>query len=834
MLKKTRKRFPTLILFFSISVFINAQNMVTTEKVFEQKSAETELIPMAIPILSQAEAQKTNKEATKQYDLLSKGFKKQKQWLFIERCTLVIMFLFLGSAIAYLIKKKRAKSALLRFYGSQFGRMFYCTRFNRWDWAAILLISLITFFFSMLAGQKAMLNGYIGNWYAESFGTRAIARYNTGEDIGVVPKPESALEYFLKKGSTGDLDYSSLKNEDAVPQEYHSPTNFLSPGITWLIAKWWKIIGYPDWSTLYILFSLFYCLVVTAAYFAFRQITGLIPSTILALLLSSYPSMMNQVIFGFRDGARALFCFIAIAILIYQLKGAFNWKGTTVCSIFLFAICSLSSMFRNDFIVFIPFIVIAVIFFHGKIYSGYKKKLIMISSIIIGLVIASEVSMTKKYNIYGFGHVLYIGMADHPFMDDLYFSADNYTKGIVCSDQYGYIFASAKAWREQNKLNIPHYSKEYDQICKKEIQNLVCLYPYDYLRLALSAFIQSAHIGSKYAERKLKWIENAPGYWLYQGRAKEFYQNIPSWFYLIPLGGTLLLLLGGRFYANIIVCLAFMAMSSVYLFQYDLRHYFFLLIVSFLTSGFVTNRLFRLVFLLARSTRKVYTLIIFKKMIFVRHCIVLAGLFLIASFILIGTKQIQKIQINKELNCFSAAQIETVSFKKNTVPSKIHKGISATEVLFPDYYNSFLERENARQNDFMDFLRVQFKVIDAEEKQKVDIFAKYENTAQLDSIPLRMGYIINNTRTCPIRLSFTACSEINTLYMPVYFTRDSSPLIGIELCANGKPIEISSVERVVDPQKVRTQSAFLIPTHINEMTYSGIVDWEKIFINYKY
>jgi hypothetical protein len=187
--------------------------------------------------------------------------------------------------------------------------------------------------------------------------------------------------------------------------------------------------------------------------------------------------------------------------------------------------------FRNDFIVFIPFIFVGTILFHGKIYSNYKKKITILLSIIIGIIISFN--LPRHSNTFGMGHVLYIGMADHPYMDLLHFSADNYSKGISYSDRYGFMCVAGKAYRDRGGINIRVYSKEYDQECKKEIHSLFKVYPYDFFRNALSSSIQSMHIGSRFAERKLKWIDTAPGYGFFQEHSKDVYSDVPSWLYFL-------------------------------------------------------------------------------------------------------------------------------------------------------------------------------------------------------------------------------------------------------------------------------------------------------------
>ena len=92
-----------------------------------------------------------------------------------------------------------------------------------------------------------------------------------------------------------------------------------------------------------------------------------------------------------------------------------------------------------------------------------------------------------------------------------------------------------------------------------------------------------------------------------------------------------------------------------------------------------------------------------------------------------------------------------------------------------------------------------------------------------------VGAIIRSTWTCPIRMTFTIGKDTNTLFIPVYFTRNRSPFIGIEFFASGKKIEIQSVERIIETDKIRTQCAFLVPSQTNEMRYKGNIDWNEVF-----
>ena len=814
-----------LFVAFLMGFLVHAQGATTNAENQEEASAKKSA-PAAVPVLTVAEAKKANDEALKEYNVRIELLRKQRIKKILTNVFYLLIVLAVISYVAFLHKKKKLRKSLLKAYSSPAGKLFYCTRFCRLDCLGIIAVFGITFFFSMLAGEKAMRSGFIGSWYQNVGGPIALSIYNTGKTTGMVAAPESKLDDFLKKGSKGELDYSSITNEEAVPQRYTGKTSFYeSTGIARLIAFWWKLIGYPDWSTLYVLFSLFYGLTAVAAYCALRQVTGLIPSIVLCLLLSSYPSMMHQVLFGFRDGARSLFCYVAIAILLYLLKGGFRWRGTIVSSVFLFVICSLSTYFRQDFIVLVPFIFFSTIIFHGKILSDYKKKIAIVLAIVIGLIVSFNLPGISTRG--AMGHVLYIGMADHPYMDLLHFSADNYSKGIIYTDRYGFILAAAKAYRDRGELNVPSYSKTYNQEIEKELNELFRMYPYDFFRLALSSSIQSLQIGSRFSKRTLKWIESAPGYGAFQERSRNYYSDFPSWLYFVFFVGTILLFLGGGFYKNMFLVLALMSMSGVYALQFDIRHYFYLIIFSLLAAGFVFNRGVRLPLVLLRNWRKVWRLLAYQKKTFFIHCTVFLGVIALAFGVLLVARIVQRAQIKKQIEDFAGAKTENVQFSLKTVPSKIQKNASATDILLPNLYNDVLAREESKQRYLTEFLKVRFSVADSNDNNIVNAYAIYENTDA--SLPLNVGGIIYSTNTCPIRLTFNAGKEENTLYLPVYFSRTDSPLIGVQISAGGKTVEVESVERITDTNVIRTQSAFLVPNQLSEMQYAGNMDWNKVF-----
>ena len=244
--------------------------------------------PSAVPVLSPEEAREANEEALHIY-------RKQKLKGITTSMIKIIVGILLIAYFVYLHKKKKLKSSLLRFYHSPFGRMFYSTRFCHWDCFCILVVFGITFFFSMLGGENATRNGYIGRWYQSDAAPIALSIFNTGKITGLVAVPDSPLDDFIKKGSNGELEFSSITNKEAVPQEYTGESSYWeSTGIAWMIAFWWKLIGHPDWSTLYILFSLFHGLIAVAAYCALRQVTGLVPSIVLGLMLSSFPAPFSR------------------------------------------------------------------------------------------------------------------------------------------------------------------------------------------------------------------------------------------------------------------------------------------------------------------------------------------------------------------------------------------------------------------------------------------------------------------------------------------------------------------------------------------------------------
>lgn len=724
------------------------------------------------------------------------------------------------------------KKTLFRCYQSPFGRMFYSTRFCRWDWLGIFLVFAATTFFAMLSGQKAEESGYIGDWYSFYVAPVAISIYNTGE-LGLAGyEPGSELDNFMNRGSRGERAFFSITNEEAKAPSYSKDylSEIGSTAIPYMVALWWKMIGYPDWSTIYVLFAILYGLTIVSAYFALRQVTGVIPAVFMGLLAGAYPSMMHQFIFRFRDGARAGLCFIAIAILLYLLKRGLNWKGTVVCSFFLFVICSLFYMFRNDFIVFIPFIAIVTVFFHGEVLSDFKKKALILASIVIGLIMATAI-LPREKTVHGFGHVLYVGLADRPFMDDLRFSSGNYTKAIPFSDIFGFMIASSKAYRDRGEVNLPPFSEEYDKEIKKELYSLIEIYPYDFLRLAWSSCIQSFRTGYIYSERILEHIGASPGYWIFQEKARGFYSRIPCWLYAVFFLITGLLLLGGRFYADIFLCLAFMCMSGCYLLQFDIRHFFFLQIVPLLACGFVINRLIRIVSLFVKNRKRLWKRCLFNRKDFLIHCAVTAGLVLLSICIMQTSKLIQEKHIKREIAGFDTAKKEEVKFACEQTSSLIN-ALPAVTVNLPDFCKDIFEKENPQQEDFTEFMKIKFKVAGEYRKEQVMVFAKYENTQEMSlKYPLfYLAHIIcNYTKTCPMPFVFYARPGTNTLYFPVYFSKSYPPLTGLELVAEGKPIEVESVERVTETENIHSQSAFLIPEFPEDMRYIGRIRWKDVF-----
>ena len=487
-------------------------------------------------------------------------------------------------------------------------------------------------------------------------------------------------------------------------------------------------------------------------------------------------------------------------------------------------------MFRQDFIVFIPVIAIAVLFFHGKIHHNFVKKTVIIISLVAGLVLSMHLP-GRIARGGGFAHVLYIGLSDNN--DQLLnFSSDNYSKSIIYTDKCGFVCASAKAYRDMGIVNVRHFSKEYDQVLKKELFGLIQMYPYDFFRLALSSAIQNLFIGSRSSENPIKWIDSAPGYWMFQKNSRIIYDHLPLWFCYLILCLSILFFLGNKFYNNMLFCIAVMALSGSYLFQYNPRHYFYLMLIPMLASGFVISSLFRFSYVLVQNPKKIKILCLRKKLLV--HCSVFVGLFILAFCILFTSKFIQEIKINNEINSLNADNKETIAFQESKVPSKLQRGVSATDISLPNIYDSILSKENNAQLYFVEIFKICFKVIGAAPKDKMYAFAKYENISSLETMSRLSGSItrlFSETGSYPFPYLFTIGDDLNTLYIPVYLSREkkSSPFTGFELFANGKDISVESVERIVKSDKFHTMCAFLVPSQPDEMTYAGKMDWNNIF-----
>lgn len=825
-----------LFVVLSICSSVYAQNVTDIKKNGEQKTVSMDLIPSAIPVLSPAEAKKANELASREYQMRIDFLRKQK----IRRLFPIFIYSLAGIIPllygVFLYKRKKLKSAVLSFYKSPFGRLFYCTRFCRWDWGAILLVYLVTFLFSLLAGHRAMMKGYIGTrWYPHFVAKTALSLYNNvGMELPTY-SPDSKLADFIEKGSKGDMTYSDISKEDSVSSRYYKPfiysndtAYFCSPGLPWLVSIWWKLVGNPNWSTLHILFSIIYALIAISAYCVLRQVTGLIPSVFLGMMFSLYPSAMNEGIFSPRDAGRALSCFIAIALLLTLSKKGFSWKKVTLSSIFLLFICSTYTTFRNDFIVFVPFLIVATLFCHGSFSKNLLKKSIIVFSIIFGFLIAF--SLPRFQDRYGFNHVLFIGLADYPYMNDLHFASENYSKGIEYTDFYGQIMTSAKEYREQGTINLLMYSKEYDQALNRELISLFCLYPYDFLRLAISSSLQSIVSGSHSIGRRPFHIESAPGYHFFRKLSLDFYRCIPMWQWYAILMCSLFLLMGGSFYENLLFICSIVLLSGSYMFQFDYRHYFYLMIVPLLAFGFVLNRTIRIFMLSLWNWRKFLNICCYKFKAFLIHCSVFMAIVILSSSVLAISYLVQKNRLKNEINIFNLSSKETLDFQQEKVDSILQKGTEGAEILLPGFYDKCMSEENSQQRFLSVFLEVNFVVKTDEQKDIIYILPKYENTSNFTLRPnASAAGAINPTLTCPIPMTFHIKNGQNTLYLPVYLTRNKSPFVGIELVCGGNQIEVTSVKKVSDTRKIHTQSAFLVPDQMSEMQYVGDIDWNMVF-----
>ncbi len=831
-----RSLFLGLFVVLSVSSSVYAQNTTVIEKKDERKIVASDLIPRAVPVLSLVEAQKANELALREYETRMDILRKQKIRRFIICFICSLAGIILSLSCVNLYRKKKLKSAVLFLYKSLFGKMFYCTRFCRWDWGAILLVFLVTFFFSLLAGHRAMMKGYIGTrWYPHFVAMTALSFYN---DAGMeVPSysAESKLADFIGKGSKGNIAFSDISKEDSIPPRYLKPERssnitayFCSPGLPWLVSLWWKLIGNPNWSTLHILFCIIYALIAVSAYCALRQVTGLIPSVILGMMFSLYPSAMNEGVFSPRDAGRALTCFIAITLLLSLSKKCFSWKKVALSSMFLLFICATYTIFRNDFVVFVPFIVIATLFCHGSISKNLLKKIIIIFSIVLGFLIAF--SFPRYQGRYAFNHVLFIGLADYPYMNDLHFSSDNYSKGIAYTDFYGWIMTPAKKYREQGTINLEWYSKEYDQAMNKELMSLFYLYPFDFLRFALSSSLQSITSGSRLSDRALPYIESAPGYLFYRILSVDVYHSIPMWLWYTILLGALLLLLGGCFYRNLLFVCSIVLLSGSYLFQFDIRHYFYLMIVLLLALGFVLNRIIRFFMLLVWNRRRVLSICLYNTKYFLIHCSVFAVIVILSVSTLAMAYSVQKGQIEKEIRIFDLSSKESLDFQEEKGDSIMQKGTEGTEIILPGFYDKCLSEAAPNQKYISIFLEVKFFVETDEYKEKIVVLPRYENTSDFNLRPnVTAAEVINATFTCPIPMTFYAKKGQNTLYLPVYLTRGKAPFVGIEFLCKGNHIDITSVKKIIDTKKIHTQSAFLVPDQRSEMQYAGNMDWNRVF-----
>ena len=146
---------------FCVCGSVCGQDSAITDTTNIQEYDVIELVPEAIPVLTPTEAQAANEEALKEYDTWMADTRKQKNIQLIKSIVKsVILLLIVLFALKFILKiceKKGIRSHLKKIYKSPFCKVLYDTRFCRLDWIAMLLIFVVTFFSSLLIGQKAML-----------------------------------------------------------------------------------------------------------------------------------------------------------------------------------------------------------------------------------------------------------------------------------------------------------------------------------------------------------------------------------------------------------------------------------------------------------------------------------------------------------------------------------------------------------------------------------------------------------------------------------------------------------------------------------------------------
>lgn len=255
------------------------------------------------------------------------------------------------------------------------------------------------------------------------------------------------------------------------------------------------------------------------------------------------------------------------------------------------------------------------------------------------------------------------------------------------------------------------------------------------------------------------------------------------------------------------------------------------MIIPLLATGLVFSCFFRSSVILSCDLKQIKRICSPKELLI--QCSVVAGFIILAAIILLCSKLIQEINVKHEIGVLDTNKKETIVFQESKVPSRIQRGKTATNVSLQGVYDKILSEEDASQLYHIAFFKVCFKVVDAEKKDKVYAFAKYEKgsspTAVFNSLDLVKG-------AYRYPYLFSIEKGVNTLYIPIFLQRGRSafPFTGIELSSNGKDIQIVSVERIIETDKIHTQSAFLVPEQLSEMHFTGNIDWKNVFWGKKY
>ena len=281
--------------------------------------------------------------------------------------------------------------------------------------------------------------------------------------------------------------FSCAELPEVLPPRPLRITARLYPYLLSATAGVWAVRG-VSWPALWPLFGLLYGATVAVCYGLFRLGMGRTLATAASVALMVSPVHLGNLP-GLRDYAKAPFILGSILIAALLVRRLDETRSRVGLSVLLGVILGIGFGFRNDILIVVPLIIVAVLAWHApRNVRAIRTRLAALAVAAVTFAVVASPILAGYLRGSNSGHVALLGLMT-PFDEPLGVVPSVYEWGRVYSDGFIGTTINSYSYRAHDRP-VDYLSREYDRTAAEYLVRVARNWPADIITRAYASVLR--------------------------------------------------------------------------------------------------------------------------------------------------------------------------------------------------------------------------------------------------------------------------------------------------------------------------------------------------------